>query len=152
VESAPACAIDQPEGAANAQLGLGHQRLGQQGSAMIAIHNFRQAEFRERVTRAILEMLADLPEAQRITFLWNHYRGYQPKQIADILGCRPSEIEATLDAINSILHQRTRSLLIELDAEMDLPAASSRKTKVTLQQSVLDPIPGALSILDAKRL
>jgi DNA-directed RNA polymerase specialized sigma24 family protein len=109
---------------------------------MIAVHNFRQAKFRERVTGAILEMLVDLPETQRNTFIWNHYRGYQPKQIADILRCSPSEIEATLDAINSILYQRTHSLLVEdpqLDTEMDLPAASSRKAKVALQPSVLGP-------------
>ena len=36
---------------------------------MIAVHNFRQAEFRERVTGAILEMLVDLPETQRNTFI-----------------------------------------------------------------------------------
>jgi Sigma-70, region 4 len=110
---------------------------------MIAVHNFRQSEFRERVTEIILEMLADLPETQRSIFVWNHYRGCQPKQIADILRCGPAEIEATLDAINSILCRRTRILLAEdpqLDPEMELPAASSRKTKLTLQHSVLEPI------------
>jgi Sigma-70, region 4 len=110
---------------------------------MIAVHNFRQAEFRERVTGAIVEMLADLPETQRKTFIWNHYRGYQPKQIAEILRCSPPEIEATLDAINSILYQRTHSLLVEdpqLEAGMDPPAASS-------QQSVLEPIAVATGAL-----
>jgi hypothetical protein len=76
---------------------------------MIAERNFRQSEFRERVTEAILEVLADLPETQRNIFVWNHYRGF-------------------LDAINSILYRRTRSLLKEdavLDSEIDLPVASS---------------------------
>jgi DNA-directed RNA polymerase specialized sigma24 family protein len=62
---------------------------------VVAIHNFRQAEFRERVTGAVLEMLADLPEAQRMmTSISNRHRGYQPKQIADILGGSLSEREA----------------------------------------------------------
>jgi Sigma-70, region 4 len=89
-----------------------------------AERNFRQSEFRERVTEAIFEMLADLPETQRNMFVWNHYRGYQPGQIAEILRCSPSEVEATLDGINSILYRRTRSLLKEdpqLDAGTDLP-------------------------------
>ena len=87
---------------------------------MIVGHAFRQAEFRERVTRVILEILADLPETQRNIFIWNHYRGYQPEQIAEILGCRPSEIETALDTINSILCQRIDGLGVEdtkLDAE-----------------------------------
>jgi hypothetical protein len=97
---------------------------------MIADRNFRQSEFRERVTEAILEMLAALPESQRNIFIWNHYRNYQPKQIAEILRCSPSEVEATLDAINSILYQRTRSLLEEdpqLDREANLPAGVSQQ-------------------------
>jgi hypothetical protein len=99
------------------------------GNAMFAYRNFRQFEFREKVTGAILEMLAELPETLRNTFIWNHYRGYRPKQIADILRCSPSEVEATLDALNSILYQRTHSLLVEdphFDAEMELPATFLR--------------------------
>ncbi len=38
---------------------------------MFADRNFRQSEFRERVTGAILEMLADLAETQRNIFVWN---------------------------------------------------------------------------------
>ena len=117
---------------------------------MIAVHNFRQAEFRERVTGTILEMLVELPETQRNTFIWKHYRGYQPKQIADILRCSPSEIEATLDTVNSILYQRTHSLIVEDPqpaAEMDPPAASSRKAKVTLPQSVLESVVAATGAL-----
>jgi hypothetical protein len=91
---------------------------------VIAERSFRQSEFRERVTEAILEMLSDLPETQRNIFVWNHYRGYQPRQIAEILGCSPSEVEATLDGVNSILYRRTLSLLKEdpqLEAGTDLP-------------------------------
>ena len=80
------------------------------------IHNFRHREFRERVTESILEMLTHLPESQRNIFVWSHYRGYPAKQIAEILRCNPSEVEAALDAINSILYQKTQSLL-----EEDLP-------------------------------
>src|SRR5439155_22484223 len=109
---------------ANTQLLVGarHQRLGQEENPMIAVHNFRQAEFRERVTGTILEMLVELPETQRNTFIWKHYRGYQPRQIAEILRCNPCEIEATLDTVNSILYQRTHSLIVEDPqpaAEMD---------------------------------
>src|SRR5262245_54993332 len=72
-----------------------------------------QAEFRERLTEAILEVLAELSETQRNIFVWNHYDSYRPKQIAEILSCSPSEVEAALDATNRILYQRTRSLLKE---------------------------------------
>jgi DNA-directed RNA polymerase specialized sigma24 family protein len=78
---------------------------------MIAVHNLKQSEFRERATAAILRMLADLPEAQRSIFIWNHYCGYQPKQIAQMLRCSPRKVEATLDLISSILYQRTRKLM-----------------------------------------
>ena len=101
--------------------------VGQEDNAMIAVHNFRQSEFRERVTEAILEMLTHLPETQRNIFAWNHYRGYPPKQIAEILRCNPCEVEVTLDAINTILYQRTRTLLEEdsqRDSEMNLSAAN----------------------------
>src|SRR5262245_25566738 len=96
---------------------------------MFAHHNFRESEFREKVTGAILEMVAELPETVRNTFIWNHYHGYQSKQIADILRCSPSEVEATLDALNLILYQRTYSLLVEnpqLDAEVELRATFLR--------------------------
>ena len=86
---------------------------------MIAAHNFRQSEFRERITEAILEMLMRLPETQRNIFIGNHYCGYQPKQIAETLRCSSSEVETTLDAINALLYQRTRSL-IEEDPQRDL--------------------------------
>jgi sigma-70-like protein len=95
---------------------------------MIAVHSFRHSEFREKITWAILEMLTRLPKTQRNIFVWNHYRGYQPKQVAEILGCGAPEVEATLDAINAILYQRARTLLLEEDSqrnlEMDLPAAN----------------------------
>jgi sigma-70-like protein len=110
---------------------------------MITVHNFRHSEFRKRVTEAILEMLTHLPETQRNIFVWNHYCGYQPKEIAEILKSSPSEVEATLDAINAILYQRAGSLLkevVRLKAEMDLPAAFSRKTKVTRQHSIIESV------------
>jgi hypothetical protein len=93
---------------------------------MLAVHNFRQSEFRERVTAAILEMLARLPETHRNIFVWNHYRGYAPKQIAGILRCSPSEIEVTLGAINAILYQRTRTLLEDpqSNSETHLPVST----------------------------
>ncbi len=78
---------------------------------MIAAHNFRQSEFRERATQGIVEMLTQLPETQRNIFVWNHYRGYAPKQIAEILKCSASDVETNLDVINSILYQRTRCLI-----------------------------------------
>jgi hypothetical protein len=110
---------------------------------MIALHHFKHAEFRERVVRAILEMLTHLPETQRNIFVWNHYRGYPPEQISAIVKSSPSEVEAMLDEINSILCQRTHSLLDEdvpLEAEMDLPAAFLRKTKVTRQQCIIESV------------
>jgi DNA-directed RNA polymerase specialized sigma24 family protein len=103
---------------------------------MSAVHHFKQPEFRERVTEAILETLAAWPETHRNIFVWKHYRGYSPKQIAEILRWSCSDVEATLDAMNSVLYQRTRSLLAEdrrLGAETDLPAA------VTLPGADLSP-------------
>jgi DNA-directed RNA polymerase specialized sigma24 family protein len=78
---------------------------------MIPVHNLRESELREKATVAILEMLADLPETQRNIFVWNHYCGYQPKQIAEMLRWSSPEVEAALDATNSMLYERTRSLL-----------------------------------------
>ena len=78
---------------------------------MIESNNFRHLGFRNEVTEMILEMLALLPETQRNIFVWRHYRGHQVKQIATVLGSNCLEVEATLDAINSILCQRTRSLI-----------------------------------------
>jgi hypothetical protein len=95
---------------------------------MNAVHNFRQAEFREKVTQAILEVLAQLPEAQRDIFIRNHYYGCSLKEIAGILGCGPSEVETTLGLINSILYQRTRALLTgdpQLDTETSLSASGT---------------------------
>jgi len=92
---------------------------------VIAAYKFRHPEFRERVTGAILEMLAHLPEIDRNIFIWKHYRGYHVKQIAEILRCSPPEIEATLGAVNSILYQITRAQLAEnpqLDTEINLPS------------------------------
>jgi DNA-directed RNA polymerase specialized sigma24 family protein len=80
---------------------------------MIVVHDFRQSAFREKVTEAVLEVLTRLPETRRNVFVWNHYRGYSPKEIAEIQGCSVSEVEATLDAINAILYQRIRRLLEE---------------------------------------
>jgi hypothetical protein len=97
---------------------------------MIVVDSFRQSEFRKRVTKAIkaiLEILQHLPESQRRIFVWNRYRGYQPKQIAEMLRCDPSEIEVILDTIDEILYQRTRTLLeegLQSDPEMGSPAIS----------------------------
>lgn len=82
-----------------------------EGEAMIESNNFRHLGFRNEVTEMILETLALLPETQRNIFVWRHYRGHQVKQIATVLGSNCLEVEATLEAINSILCQRTRSLI-----------------------------------------
>ena len=79
---------------------------------MIA-NNFKHPQFRKKVTQTILEMLACLPEAQRNIFIWNHYRRCSVEQIAEMLAWSSSEVEATLDRINSLLAQRTRSLIKE---------------------------------------
>jgi DNA-directed RNA polymerase specialized sigma24 family protein len=92
---------------------------------MIPVHNFRESELREKATVAILEMLADLPETQRNIFVWNHYCGYQPKQIAEMLRWSPPEVEAALDATNSMLYQRTRSLLV--GSNMRSPVDATRE-------------------------
>jgi hypothetical protein len=90
---------------------------------MLAVHNFRHTEFRQKVTEVILEVLAQLPEDPRNIFIWNHYCGYQPPQIAKILRCSPLEVETTLTMINSILYERTRALLADPQpvAEKSLP-------------------------------
>ena len=107
---------------------------------MIAAQSFRQFEFRKKVTEAILETLAELPEIQRNIFIWNHYCGYKTKQIAEILSTNLSEIEATLYAINSFLYRRIRSLLekaSQSDAKMDLPAVIFPGTEISVRQSDL---------------
>jgi hypothetical protein len=80
---------------------------------MIALHDFKYAGFREKVTEVILETLAHLPETHRNIFVWNHYRGCSVKQIAEILDWKSPEIEAALDAISSTLYQRTWGLLAQ---------------------------------------
>jgi hypothetical protein len=80
---------------------------------MLAVHNFRHTEFRQKVTEVILEVLARLPKNPRNIFIWNHYCGYQPPQIAKILRYTPLEVETTLAMINSILYERTRALLAD---------------------------------------
>lgn len=78
---------------------------------MRSVPNFRQPEFRERVTQAIFGLLAQMPEPERNIFLWTHYRGYSPKQIAELARCSISEVEAALHKLNSTLCRRTRSLI-----------------------------------------
>jgi Sigma-70, region 4 len=80
---------------------------------MNAGRKFRQLEFRERVTDAILETLAQLPEAHRNIFIWSHYLGYGAGKIAEILGWSSPSVETTLVGINSILYQKVRALLAE---------------------------------------
>ena len=78
-----------------------------------------------------MKILQHLPETQRNIFVWNHYRGYPPKLIAEILRCNPSEIEVTLDVIIALLYQRTRTLLEEdrpRDSEMYLPSANFKNS------------------------
>jgi Sigma-70, region 4 len=89
---------------------------------MNPVRKFRHFEFRERVTDAILGMLAHLPETHRNIFIWSHYRGYQSGQIAEILGWSSLRVEATLGGINSILYQKARALLAEsqFDTETSL--------------------------------
>ena len=70
---------------------------------MMSVRNIENFEYREVVTKAILEILTELAEIQRKIFVWNHYCGYRPKQIAELLGFSPSEIEGTLDVTNSIV-------------------------------------------------
>jgi hypothetical protein len=107
-------------------------------NVMMSVRNIDNCEYREVVTKAILEMLTDLPEIQRKIFVWNHYCGYRPKQIAELLGCSPSEIEGTLVVTNSRLYQRARILL-----EEDPPRNSSSKSTATCLPMV--PITKTLS-------
>jgi hypothetical protein len=74
-------------------------------------HNFNQSGLREKVTDAVMEMLAHLSETERNIFVWNHYRSYTPKQIAEILKYSLREVEVVLDEINAKLYQRARSLV-----------------------------------------
>lgn len=85
---------------------------------MITIHKFRHLEFRRKVTDCILEMLARLTEADRNIFVWYQYHGYQVELIAEMLGRRSAEVETTLSAIQSILHQKIRNLLAQ-DPQVD---------------------------------
>src|SRR5262249_47359572 len=80
---------------------------------MSSVRKFRQLEFRERVTDAILETLEQLPEADRNIFIWSHYFGYQTGKIAEILGWSSTSVEGRLSDINSILYQKARASLAE---------------------------------------
>lgn len=92
---------------------------------MSGAHSFKQSEFRERITEAILEVLARLPETQRNVFIWNHYRGYPPKQIAEMLRRPFAEVEVTLDGINALLYQKIRALReAELPGKLEMQPAS----------------------------
>jgi hypothetical protein len=99
---------------------------------MIAIQNFRHPEFRERLTQVILEMLAQLPETHRNIFVWNHYRGYHPEHIAQMVGWSSAEVEGTLGEINLMLCRTTRALLAEDpqadEKEVDLRVSRHRRT------------------------
>jgi hypothetical protein len=100
-------------------------------------HNLKQAGLRERVTEAIMEMLSHLPETDRNIFVWNHYRSYPPKQIAEILKCSLFEVEVTLDGINAKLYQRARSLV-----DQDPQRESSNDGRL----SIPSPLSGTLSL------
>src|SRR5262249_8701663 len=113
---------------------------------MIA-NNFKHPQFRKKVTHTILEMLACLPETQRNIFIWNHYRRRSVEQIAEMLAWISAEAEATLDRINSLLAQRTRSLIKEdprLDAGIDLMGNAT--TRRTFAYAECDPAAPALTL------
>jgi sigma-70-like protein len=70
--------------------------------AMVADHKFRHPEFRKKVTDCILEMLAQLAEADRNIFVWSHYHGCQVELIAEVLGRSSTEVETRLGAISRL--------------------------------------------------
>jgi hypothetical protein len=101
---------------------------------MLAVNRFKHTEFRHKVTEVIFEVLGRLPETQRKIFVWNHYCGYPPPQIAEILSCASTEVETALEVINSTLYQRTLALLaedprpnVEERLSDDLPSQETRR-------------------------
>lgn len=78
---------------------------------MIAVRKLIQPEIREKVTSSILETLSDLPENQKMMFIWKHYCGWSMKEIADVSKCSITDVEYTLRAINSMLSQKAGVLL-----------------------------------------
>ena len=98
---------------------------------MITDHKFRHPEFRKKVTDCILEVLAQLAEADRNIFIWSHYHGYQVELIAEILGRSGGEVETKLGVINSILYQKIGSLLAE---DPKVNTESERHDGVTLEK------------------
>jgi len=109
---------------------------------MIMARDFRHVEFREMVTQVILKMLARFPERQRDIFIWNHYRGYSLRQIAEVLRCTPADVEATLDTLNLALYQETRALLSggpKLDVEAKFSCSLMLKGGCCLFGSSTEP-------------
>jgi len=80
---------------------------------MSPVHSFKQPAFREKMAQVILQVLGNLPELNRNAFVWNHYYGKTPHQIAEILRCTPSEIEAMLKSIDSMLYSKIQALHAE---------------------------------------
>ena len=109
---------------------------------MMTVHNFKQSGFREKVSEAIMEMLARLSETERNIFVWNHYRNYPPKQIAEILKCSLVDVEVTLDAINAKLYQTARSL-----ADQDPQRESSTDGRL----SITKPLRQSRSLIPSSR-
>jgi len=80
---------------------------------MSPAHSFKQPAFREKMAQVILQVLGNLPELNRNAFVWNHYYGKTPHQIAEILRCTPSEIEVMLKSIDSMLYSKIQALHAE---------------------------------------
>jgi DNA-directed RNA polymerase specialized sigma24 family protein len=67
---------------------------------MIKANKPSHPEIREKVASAILQLLATPPEAHKKIFIWKQYYGWPEVQIAFRLGCSPSDVENTLQAIS----------------------------------------------------
>ncbi len=68
-------------------------------------------EMRERVTRGILDFLAQLPEQQRKMFIWSHYQGLEIARIAENMHCSNSDVEGVLRQVAEALACQTEHTL-----------------------------------------
>lgn len=77
---------------------------------MGALDKMSDFETRERVTRVILDFLAQLPELQRKMFICSHYQGLEVARIAENMHCSNSDVEGVLRQVSEALAFQTEHM------------------------------------------
>lgn len=79
---------------------------------MGAVDKISILDFREKMTRVILETLSQLPETHKQMFVWRHYQGLDVVKIASNLHCSQSDVEGVLHQIDLALTRQAGALLV----------------------------------------